>query len=95
MLGCRTYFCLLLDGLIDNVMIWYNLLLGCECQILHSLVELFEVDVTQSAVEQDLTRKQLELQAQLFVVDVVVPAKVEKCVVEVCQCLFKVSHQEV
>jgi hypothetical protein len=72
-----------------------HLLLCCERQILQTRISLLEVDVAKTAVEQDLAGVQLELQAQLFVVDVVVATQVQECVVEVGERLLKVAHEEV
>ena len=76
-------------------MVRNNLLFGSERQILQTSVSLLEIDVAETAVEEDLAGVQLELQAQLFVVDVVVSAQVQKCVVEVGEGLLKVAHEKV
>ena len=91
----NPYLCLLPDGLVNHVVIWDDLLLGGEGQILHSSVLLLEVDVAQTTVEEDLARVQLELQAQLLIVDVVVATEIKKRVVEVGKGLFEIAHEEV
>jgi hypothetical protein len=72
-----------------------HLLLCCERQVLQACVPLLQVYVAQAAIEQDFARVQLELQAQLFVVDVVVAAQVQERVVEVGERLLEVAHEEV
>ena len=76
-------------------MVLHHLLLDGVLQILQTGVHLLEVDVAETAVEQDLARVQLEQQAQLRVVDQCVAAEVEEGVVEVGEGLFEVAEQEV
>jgi hypothetical protein len=73
----------------------YHLLFGGKGQILHTGVLLLEVDIAESAVEQDFARVQLEFQAKLLVVDIVVSAQIEQRVIKVGERLLKVSHEEV
>jgi hypothetical protein len=94
-IALATYLCLLTDGLVNDIVVRYHLLFCGECQVLHTRLELLEIDVTQPSVEQDLAGEQFEFQSELLVVDIVVPSEVKKRVVEIGQCLFKVAHQEV
>ena len=90
-----TYVCFLPNGLVDDIVVGNHLLLGGKGQILETSLSLLQVDVAETTVEQHLTGVQLKLQAQLLVVDVVVSAQVQQCVVEVGEGLFKVAHEEV
>jgi hypothetical protein len=68
------YLCGLIDGLINHVVVWHHLLLCSERQVLQTGVSLLQVDVAETTVEEHLARVQLELQAELLVIDVVVAA---------------------
>lgn len=76
-------------------MIRNHLLLRRIRQILHTSLLLLQIDVAQPAIEQHLARIQLELQPQLLIVDTVVPAEIEQCVVEVGKSFLEVAHEEV
>lgn len=89
------YLCFLTNGLIDDVVVWHNLLLGRKRQVLQTSISLLQVDVAKTAVEQHLARVEFELEAKLFVVDVVVASQVEKGVVEISQRFLEVAHQEI
>ena len=89
------YLCFFADGLVNDVVIGHDLFLCGKGQILQTGVSLLQVDVAQTAVEEDLTRVELELEAELLVVDVVVAAQVEQRVVKVCEGLLEVAHEEV
>jgi hypothetical protein len=91
----HKYLCFLTYGLIDDVVVWHNLLLGRKRQVLQTSISLLQVDVAKTAVEQHLARVELKLEAKLFVVDVVVASQVEKGVVEISQRFLKVAHQEI
>ena len=96
--GCvrlETYLCLFSNCLVNDIVIWYHLLFCSKRKILHTRLELLEIDVTQPSIEQDLAGEQFEFQSKLFVIDIVVPSKIKKCFVKICQCLFKVTHQKV
>ena len=73
-------------------MVLHHLLLDGVLQILEPGVHLLEVDVAETAVEEDLARVQLEQQAKLRVVDQCVAAEVEEGVVEVGEGLFEVAE---
>lgn len=90
-----TYLCLLSDGLVNDVVIFYHLFLHCVRQILHASILLLKIDVAQTTVEEDLARVELKEQSQLCVVNHCVAAKVEQRVVEVCQCFLEVAQKEV
>jgi hypothetical protein len=89
------YLCFFTNGLVNDVVIWDDLFLCGEGKILQTGIALLQVDVAQTAVEEDLARVELELEAELLVVDVVVAAQVEQRVVEVCEGLLEVAHEEV
>lgn len=72
-----SYLCLLVNGLVDDVVILDDLLLDRVGQVLHTGVLLLQVDVAQAAVEEHLARVELEEKAELGVVDHCVAAKVE------------------
>jgi hypothetical protein len=91
----NPYLCCFINGLVDYVVIGHHLLLGGKGQILHTGILLLEVDVAEATVEQDFARIQLEFQAKLLVVDIIVTAQVEQRVIKVGERLFKVSHEEV
>ena len=76
-------------------MIRHDLFLRSVLQVLQASFFLLQIDVAETPIEQRLTRIKFEFQAQLVVVDVVVSSEVQERVVEVCQGLLKVSHQEV
>jgi hypothetical protein len=76
-------------------MVWDDFLLGCERQILHTSIFLLEVNVAQSTVEENLARVQLELQTELFVVDIIVASEVQERVVEISERFLEIAHKEV
>ena len=76
-------------------MVRHHFLLRSEGQILESSISLLQVDVAKTAVEEHLTGVQLELQAELLVVDVVVAAQVQQRVVEVGKRFLEIAHEEV
>ncbi len=73
----------------------FSLLLRRVRQVLQTNILLLQVDVAETAIEEYLAGVQLELQAQLLVVDVAVAAEIQEGVVEVCQCLLKIAQEEV
>ena len=91
----RPYLCILVDGLVNYIVVRNHLLLRSEGQILQTRIPLLQVDVAETTVERDLAGIQLEFQAKLFVVDVVVAAQVQERVVEVGQRFLEVAHEEV
>ena len=86
---------MLSNSLVNHVVVGNDLFLRSVDEILQTSVLLLEVNVAQTAVEKHFTRVQLELEAELLVIDVVVTAEVEQGVVKVGQCLLKVTHQKV
>jgi len=56
---------------------------------------LLEIDIAKPSIKHNLAGEQFELQSELLVVDVVVPSEIVKCFVEIGQCLFKITHQEI
>lgn len=90
-----AYLGLFTNGLINHIMIGDDLLLCGEIQVLHSSVLLLQIDVAQTTIEEHFAGVELELEAELLIVDVVVSAEVEEGVVEVCEGLFEVAHEEV
>lgn len=91
----KTYLGLLADGLVNDIVVLDDLLLHGVREILHTSILLLQVDVAQTAVEQDFTGVELEQKAELGVVDHGVASQVEKCVVEVGESLFKVAEEEI
>lgn len=94
-IGCLSHLCFLLDGLVNHIVVLNHLLLGRICQILQASFFLLQIDVAEAAVEEHLTRVQLEHEPELLVVDGRVSAEVEEGVVEVGEGLFEVAEQEV
>lgn len=89
------YLCILLNSLINHIVVLDNLLFRGKVQILHTSFVLLQVDVAQAAVEEDFAGVELELEAQLLVVDIVVATEVEESVVEVRQSLLEIAHEEI
>jgi hypothetical protein len=54
-----------------------------------------QIDVAETAVEQNLTGVQFEEQTQLRIVDHGVASEVQERIVEVGQSLFKVAQEEI
>lgn len=76
-------------------MVGDDLLFRSERQVLHTSILLLEVDVAETTIEEYFARVELELQTQLLIVDVVVPAEVKQGVVEVGQRFLEITHEEV
>lgn len=56
---------------------------------------MLQIHITQAAVEEDFTGIELELEAQLLIVDIGVSSKVKEGVVEIGQGFFEVTDQEI
>lgn len=54
-----------------------------------------EIDVTETAIEENLARIQTEVQPQLFVVDEPVAPEVEQSVIEVGHGFFEIPQEEI
>ena len=83
------------DRFVDHVMIRGHFLFPCECEILKTGIFLLKVHVAEATVEEDLAGVKLELEAQLLIIDVGVSSQVQQGVIEICQRLLKVTHEEV
>ena len=59
----QTYIGILTYCIVDDIVVGSDLLLRGVPEILHTRVQLLEVHVTQAPIEQDLARKQTELEA--------------------------------
>lgn len=90
-----TYFCLLANSLVDNIVVLDNLFLDSIFEILKTSFLLLQVNVAETTIEQNLARIQLEHETQLGIVDHGVASEVEQGIVEVGKGLFEVAEQEV
>jgi hypothetical protein len=50
-----------------------------------------QVDIAEPPIEQDLTREETEFQAQLLVVNGCIASEIEKGIIEIGQCFFKIA----
>lgn len=91
----RTNLGLVPDRVIDHIVIFDNFLLDSVLQIHHPRLHLLKVDVAKAAIEEHLTRVELKQQPKLGVVDEGVTAEVQKCVIEVRQCFFEITEEEI
>lgn len=76
-------------------MIWSHLLFRRILQVSHPSLQLLQVYVAKTSVEEHLTRIQLEFEAQLFVINVRITPEIKECVVEVDECFFEIADQEI
>lgn len=83
MIPLRSYLCFLPNCLIDDIVILDNLFLDGEREILHSSFLLLEVYITETTIEKNLARIELEHETELCIVDHVVPSQVQQRVVEI------------
>lgn len=86
---------MLTNSLINDFMVRCDLLIDSILKVLHAGFILFKVDIAETAIEEDFARVQPELQTQLFIVNIGIPAQIKQCVVEIGQGFFEVAEQEV
>ena len=74
----RVALAAVLDGVVDDAVLLGGLFAACVLHVGEPLLHVAHVDLGEAAVEEDLGGEELELEAELLVVDELVAAEVEE-----------------
>lgn len=73
------------------VVVGSDLFFRCIFEVLHAWTHLLQVDIAEPPIEQDLTGEETEFQAQLLIVNRCIASEIEKGIIEIGQCFFKIA----